>query len=423
MPPPGLDAPRAATLLQPLGAPSEPAVPTTDHDPATATALDAELRFRASSSSHLQDLQAGQDGSRRGLFERIRLGAGFRREVLSAYLQLQSNGALGDAGPGEQPLPIGLQQGLVRLDVSGVKGMRLDAGRMALEFGAARMIGRYDFHGTSNAFDGLRLRVGIEEVLDVDLLAVKIRRNSAHPDKERNLAGLYATGLPVENLRADLYFLYLGDNNDAGQAHLLTMGLRLDWRATSFLCLELEAALQAGDVQPAASERLLDHVASAVAGTLTLDGRRWLPAIFKLHGQSYSGDAAPGDAIDSGWRPLYPSLDEVVGLLQIFRQTNLTQAGGRLRIPLNSQLDLDVDSIVSWSRTGTALPGFGDRVLPGDGSWLLLGPEVDLRLRWTWRRGSEVLLAAGFFVPETALREHLGVSMARQLLLQWTSSF
>ncbi len=413
LPPPTLDAP----------GPTEPPVPAPDRDPASTTTLDAELRFRGVSSSHLQDLQAGQDGVRRGVFDRLRFGAGFRRDVLSSYLQLQSNGALGDAAPGEPPSPIGLQQGLVRLDVPGVKGMRLDAGRMALEFGAARMIGRYDFHDTGNAFDGLRLRVGIEEFLDVDLLAVKIRRNSAHPDKERNLAGLYATGLPIENLRTDLYFLYLGDDNDAGRAHILTMGLRFDWRATSFLGLELEAALQAGDVQPMAAERILDHVASSLAGTLTLDGRRWLPAIFKLHGQTYSGDPAPGDAIDSGWRPLYPSLDEVGGLLQLFAQTNLTQAGGRVRIPLNSQVNLDLDGFLSWGRTGAALPGFADRVLPGDGSWVLLGPEVDLRVRWSWRSWSEVLLAAGVFVPETALREHVGVSMARQLLLQWNSRF
>jgi hypothetical protein len=412
---PALALPPDATATDPL--------PTVDHQPESTTSLDAEVRFRGSTTSHLGDLQAGQDDVRHGVFDRLRLGAQFHREQLSAYLQLQNNGALGDAAPGEQPLPIGLQQGYVRLDVPGVKGMRLDAGRMALEFGAARMIGRYDFHDTGNAFDGLRLRMGIDDFLDVDLLAVKIRRNSAHPDKERNLAGMYVTGLPVETLRADLYFLYLGDNNEAGQAHILTMGLRLDWRATSFLALEAETALQVGDVQPNTQDRGLDHLASALAGTLTLDGRNWLPLLVKLHGQMYAGDAAPGDNLSAGWRPLYPSLDEIVGLLQIFRQDNLSQAGARLRWQLGAPLALDVDGFASWSRTGAPLPGFADRVLPGDGAWVLLGPEVDVRLRWTWRPWSELMLAGGVFIPATSLREHLGTATARQVLLQWTSRF
>lgn len=415
--------------IRPLGA-AEPAPPDpiagtdpAEHEPQSTTNLDAELRFRGSTSLHLHDLQAGQDDVRRGVFDRLRLGAGFRRENLSAYLQLQNSGALGDAAPGEKPLPIGLQQGLVRLDVPGVKALRLEAGRMALEFGAARMIGRYDFHDTGNAFDGVRLRVDIDDFLDLDLLAVKIRRNSAHPDKERNLAGLYAAGLPVENLRTDLYFLYLGDDNEAGRAHVLTMGLRLDWKATSFLALEAETALQVGDVQPAGQDRVRDHLASALAGTMTLDVRKALPLILKLHGQMYAGDAAPGDNLSAGWRPLYPSLDEVVGLLQIFRQDNLSQAGGRLRWNLASALDLDVDGFASWSRTGATLPGFADRVLPGDGAWVLLGPEVDVRLRWTWRPWSEVMLAGGVFIPAQALRDHLGAAMAWQSLLQWTSRF
>jgi hypothetical protein len=125
------------------------------------------LRVRARQTTRLHGLPAGLDEVREGAFHRVRLGASFQREDLSAYLQLQSAGAMGDAGPDDEPLTVGLQQGWLRWDPQGWRGLRVSAGRMALEFGAGRQIGRYDYHEIGHAFDGLDVGWAIGRYLDL----------------------------------------------------------------------------------------------------------------------------------------------------------------------------------------------------------------------------------------------------------------
>lgn len=394
----------------------------------SATSLDAELRFRASNSYRLGHLQAGQDEVRTGFFHRMRLGSGFERAEIGAYLQLQAAGALGDSGPALQPLPVGLQQGRVRLKVPGVTGVTVEAGRMVLDFGLGRQIGRYDFHDTGHAFDGLALHLQLDQVLQVHPLAVKIRRNTAQPDQERNLAGIYAHGYPAAGLRGDLYLLYLGDDAEKESAHLQTMGLRIDWRFLSLMALEAEGALQVGDVRAQVQATPLDHFAWMVAGSLAAEIQGNLPASFALHGQAYSGDDVPSDTVSTAWRPLYPSLDEVVGLLQLFRPSNLLQYGARIKVGPWQGLSAAVDGRVSAAKSGALMPGFSGKTMAcaggsATGEWCGLGAELDVRLGYDWRPWAGVLLAGGVFLPASDLAAQVGGDVAGQVLLQWTSRF
>ncbi len=400
---------------------SEPAEPVSTIE----SKLDAELRFRTAASGGITAPAPGQDDWRRGASDRVRLGAQLRRQNISSYVQLQQSGALGDAGPGDQPLQFGMQQGFVRVEEAGLRGLRVDFGRMALEYGSARMIGRYDFHETGNAFDGLRAHQTVGDYLDADVLAVKIRRNSAHPDKGRNLFGLYATARPTSRVTADLYLLYLSDTTETAQSHDITMGSRIEFRPWSFLTAEAELAAQIGGEQLADHAQARDHLALAMAGSLQLDASKWIPLYGRAFSHMYSGDELAHPNVSSRWHPLYPSLDEIVGFLQIFAQANLTQVGGTLGWKPVEKIDISLDGRQSYARTGTTLPGFAGQILPGDGAWVRLGAELDLRIRWSLRPWSQLLLVGGSFAPSQDVKSNL-LNQGRnisQVLLQWTTRF
>ena len=141
--------------------------------------------------------------------------------------------------------------------------------------------------------------------------------------------------------------------------------------------------------------------------------------------QFYSGDPPQAGAAQTGtaWQQLYPSLDQVVGLLQLFTQSNLLQNGGRVRWRPSETLSLEFNGRVSAARDNAPLPGFGNPTLPGDGGWRTLGTELDLLGRWQVVRSSEVFVGGGLFVPTEDVRKLLHKNVAGQVLLQWTSRF
>ncbi len=409
-------------LAQP--APEDPFATTPsppDAEPPSLTTVDADLRVRARQTTRLHGLPAGLDEVREGAFHRVRLGASFQREDLSAYLQLQSAGAMGDAGPDDEPLTVGLQQGWLRWDPQGWRGLRVSAGRMALEFGAGRQIGRYDYHEIGHAFDGLDVGWAIGRYLDLHLLAVQIRRDAAQPDQERRLTGLYATGLPTDRLRSDLYVLYVEDGHGGEAAQLLTMGLRLDARPVRGLSTEGEAAVQVGVLRPVGLEPI-DHVAMMGAARLAYEAVVGLPMAWTLHAQFWSGDRDATDQVSSAWRPLYGSLDEQVGLLQLFPTTNLGSGGVRYRLGDTGRPHAEIDARAFTSRRDAPIPGA--LVAPqGGGKWPLLGSEVDVLLHLPWRTSTEFLIATGVFLPARPLRDAMDRRTGGQITAQWRSRF
>lgn len=415
------------------------ATQTTDPLPQTEpiiqrTSLDAEIRVRGSLPKNLSELQAGEDAARRAIFHRERLGARFAEGPLDAHVQLQASGAFGEADPGAAQLQlptVGLQQAVLHLHSQDHAWVQASLGRMILDYGSGRMIGAYDFHQTGNAFDGLQLQFTYQKYLQADVLAVKLRRNSTQTDQDRNLFGAYIVGHPLEQLVADLYFLYLIDGIPTGHAYLMTMGTRLDWQPAPWLHAEAEGALQAGDEDkqdqttgPGRDRK--SHVATAFFAQVTGIAQAGKGKVsFGPFSQLYSGEPIqPGNAPTStAWRPLYPSLDQVVGLLQLFRQTNLMQHGARLTWNPTPDWTIGVDVRASFSHDNAPLPGFNGQTLSGQGGWRWLGTETDVRIDWQVLRSSQVLLAAGFFSTSGATEDRIGQSLASQILLQWTSRF
>lgn len=413
------------TQTDAVPAPCAPAVQPDDWT--TRTAVDAEIRLRASVPRHLSALAPNADVVRSAVFHRERLGASFVQGPVDAHVQLQASGAFGDADPSAQVLPrVGLQQAVVRIQPRSLKWLSAEMGRMVLDYGSGRMIGAYDYQAASNAFDGVRARISYQKFLDIDVLAVKLRRNNTQPDQDRNLFGAYIVGHPHEQLRADLYVLYLVDGTSDGHAYLTTMGARLDWRPITWFSGEVEGALQVGEEDKAGRADRQSLIGSAffaeLAGHVPVGGGRLSLAPFT---QFYSGAPTQTGSAQTAtaWRPLYPSLDQVVGLLQLFGPTNLMQNGGHLRWQASMPLSVDLSARVSASHENAPLPGFGNPTLAGDGGWRTLGTEVDLLVRWQLLRSSEIFFGCGVFAPASAIRTLISRDTASQVLLQWTSRF
>jgi len=385
---------------------------------------DAQLRFRASGGEHLHDLQAGQDDRVQGVFQRLRLGSRFETDHLEARLQLQVSGAFGAKGPGEQPVPVGLQAGSLRWKLPAITRLSAEVGRMALEFGSGRHIARYDFHDEGHAYDGARLTFAVKPYLRIDGLGVKLRRNSAQPDEERTLFGIYLVGQPFKPLTTDVYLLVLRDGSRSDRADLQTMGLRLEYHPIETVRIELEGALQVGTRQPNAAQASLDHLASAASAEAGFEMGGVLPWGVGLLAQQYSGDDGLEADRSRAWRPLYPDVVRHIGLLQLFAQTGLRQVGMWVRLGDPKRLHLKADARMNSSLSGARVSGFSGPILgtPGQG-WRPLGTEIDIRLSWPALPGSRLLIAAGVFSPSADLAAKLGDQVARQLLLQWTSNF
>lgn len=383
-------------------------------------------------------LQADQEDLVRGVFQRIRLGARFATDTLEAYVQLQSASVLGEAGPvqfqpsgesasgpGDVQVPVGLQQGRLRWAPKWLAGLDLELGRMAMQFGKGRQIGNYDFHETGNAFDGLKLHYGIPKILDVDAFAVKLRRNTAHPDLERDLAGIYIAGRPVTSLQSDVYFLFITDGAEHLRLDMQTLGARLEYQPWQWVNLEAEGAIQVGTQQPEGYDEPLDHFATSWSIAITGRYNPGLPLAAGLQAQQHSGNNGQSDDQVRAWRPLYPNLDEHLGLLQIVDQRNLRQYGGWFRIGDPKQgPSLTLDLRLNSSIAGSPAPAFSGPKLSGEAdTWTALGTEIDARLRWPVFARSELLVASGVFAPAKALAEKVGRAWARQYLVQWSSDF
>lgn len=396
-------------------------------DPEAATVkLDAELRLRGTAGHGLANFAPGYETRNIGWFQRSRLGAAFDQSGMAAYVQLQSSSALGTAGPGSDPIALGLQQGWLRATVPGLADAHVDAGRLALEFGAGRQIGRYEFDHVGHAFDGVRAHFGLQKRMDIDVFGAKLRRAAGQPDLERNLAGVYLAGQPSDAFRPELYVLYLEDGSATERVRLLTLGTRLELAPVPWLWGDLEAAVQLGSATQVDTHEPQDQLSWMAATELRVQGQLATAMSVALIGQMFSADSDPKDKSRRGWRPLYPSRNTVVGTMQLFETTNLQQFGVVWRtsstwrgLQLRTELDIRSDR----SATDGQLPGLGGGTLGDTPGWQTVGTQGDAAVRLIWRPGTELAALASVFVPTRAIQAERRLERAKLAMLQWTATF
>ena len=358
--------------------------------------FDADLRIRSAIGRHIEDSLGSLTGtgkSAAGTSFRFRLGADFDIEHVGARIELQSSHDFGGSSPTDQPPTIGLQQGYLHLTSRPSIGLRLDAGRMRLDYGSGRHIGGYDFHGTGHAYDGARLRWSVRDRLAIDALAVRLRRDDAQPDRQRSLIGVYATAQPTGSLLGDLYLLVLDDGAQGGRLRLQTMGVRLDWRPWGIARLETEVAGQIGsrDGRDPTEQSHFGWMGVLRLGVQLGDA---IPVAGGLLAEHWSGDRDPDDGIDSAWRPLYGNLDELTGLLQLFAPTNLQTLGVWAMVGDPKRWSHRLDARL-MSRL--AAPGISSGPMPR--GWRGVGGEVDVRSQWAVARALTLGGSGGLFLP------------------------
>lgn len=424
-----------ALLLSP-NAFGQLAAPASSDDGPAAMHFDGEIRLRGVDGRDLDRLDAGLASRSQGWRQRSRLRATLRRAALQAVLQVQSAGVLGAASPGADPMPLGLQTGYAQADLPWGDATWLRAGRQPIEFGAARQVGLYDFDGIGQAFDGLRGHFARGNVLEVDVFGLKLRRNplasgsAGGPTVEdRALTGAYLVGRPSEPLRAELYFFYLSDRNAQESVRLITMGAHTVYAPLPQLEIDAEAAVQSGSIGLAGAVEPQSQLAWMAAGHLRVQRAAPVPMALRAFAHHFTGDDRPEDKVRSAWRPLYPSRDQLVGLLQLFAPSNLQQAGlqGTLDLrPADQAVQLSLSGRASRAQAGALLPGLpgsvaASAVLAGSG-WQQLGWEAELSAQWQLLKHSKVHLALAGFLPSARLRDERRLDTALMALLQWTTA-
>lgn len=393
-------------------------------EPAVLT-VDTEIRLRGAEGIHLDSLEPGLASRTGGWFQRSRLRATLARSNLQAVIQVQSAGALGAAAPGADPMPLGLQTGYAQIQLPWLSEAWLRGGRQPMEFGAGRQVGLYDFDSIGQAFDGIRAHMARQDWLEVDVFALKLRRTPGQLDQERALTGAYLVGRPSESLRTDLFFFYLSDRSGLEAVRLLTMGARAVAAPWPWLEAEGEVAVQSGSLGLVTAVEPQSQLSWMAAGQLQLRHGQHAPMRWTAFAHHFNGDAKPDDKIRTAWRPLYPSRDQVVGLMQLFQPTNLQQAGLRWSLaiaPADQPLDLALSSRLSRAEAGAALPGLGGVALAGAPGWRELGWEFAATASWKVFKHSQVMAAAAVFEPTAALRQERHLDTAVLALLQWTSA-
>lgn len=393
----------------------------------------ASLRVRMLYDRNRMDLDSGRGDSDLYLQHRLRLGVTLQAGpgVQGVFVVQDSRdwGAGRSTGSGQAGLD--LYQGYLALEDPGRTGLRLAAGRFAMDLGSGRQVSSRDFDNVGQTFDGVRLSWRRPKVLSADLFATFVRggwapvfREGWGQDPYGVFTGLYLSTDALPWLDADLYGLYQDDGFQTETNKVGTVGARLELRPVKGLRLEAEAAVQFGrvtlrDLEARTAEAT--HLATAYAAEARYEfqgrTRPWIALSFA----SASGDANPWDGRDVAYRPLYPEPTRFLGQLGLFTWQGVWDLGPSVGLSPVEGLRLSLAwHFFSLSSDGGMLAAFDAdtfRVsdprppssmgrafhVPAGGS-RFLGHEGDFSIRWQALPWLSVEGNYGLFQPGAAAR-------------------
>ena len=175
-------------------------------------------------------------------------------ETISGFVQIQDarewgeeTSTLDDDADG-----LDIHQGFVRVEDVPWVGGAAKAGRQTVALGDQRLISSLEWTSQGRTFDGYRHTWNVTESADLDALFLQTREIKNATNDDAFLAGLYGSGHPGDNTDADLYVLFLNDDETTagGNHHRITLGTRV---VQTFGNLELgaEVATQFGEIDGA----------------------------------------------------------------------------------------------------------------------------------------------------------------------------
>jgi len=393
----------------------------------------ASLRVRMLYDRNRMDLDTGRGDNDLYLQHRLRLGVTLQPApgVQGVFVLQDSRDWASERTTVSDQCNLDLYQGYLALEDLGGSGVRLVAGRFAMELGSGRQVSLRDFHNVGQAFDGVLLGWRRPKVLSADLFAAFVRdgwapvfREGWGQDAYGVFTGLYLSTDALSWMDADLYGFYQDDGFQTETTRLGTVGARLAVRPLAGLRLEAEASVQFGrvtirDLEARAVEA--SHLATAYAAEARYEfqarTRPWVALSFA----SASGDANPWDGRDVAYRPLFPEPTRFLGQLGLFTWQGVWDLGPSVGLSPVDGLRLSLAwHFFSLTSDGGLLAAFDtDTVRASDprppasmgrafhvpaGGSRFLGHEGDLALQWKALPWLTLEANYALFLPGAAAR-------------------
>jgi hypothetical protein len=299
------------------------------------------------------------------------------------------------------------------LDMALNENTSLIIGRQALQYGDQMIIAPSDWGVFGRAFDAARLKYTWDKN-SAELFHSKIVENtsttSAKGD-DKNLAGLYITLVPHENVKAwDLYGFYQSDDqattsNGSGASatdatrpwYFGTYGTRV---ATDFGSwgLKAEYAQNFGTENSAAMGENKEN--SAIDSTLWYKMGETVKHQFGL--QYFQAG--------KNWRELYPTTNSALGRVDVVGRRNLSGVGLHWNAVWSDLWSTDVDGYL-FQRTSTDATAFSTNSTTAVGGLASdskdVGSEVDLIAKYAWQKNVNIVLGACFFQEGSYLKDSI----------------
>ena len=276
--------------------------------------------------------------------------------------------------------------GALRADDLFGSGLRGDVhvGRMTLDFGSRRLVARNRFRNTTNAFEGVHLRLARGDAWRARGFVVRpVERRERQRDKrlsEQLFWGLSFENDPFPWLRSDLY--YFGLDDDDARRELHTFGARGQRApATQQVDYEVEAIGQIGRVAGRDRRAFSGH--GHLGYTLPA---RWSPRPFVRFDYATGSDDRDGN--DHSFDPLFGARRfdfGPTGIFGPFRRSNLVSAGVGLQLAPHPRVKARVD--VRYSALAQGKDSFSGNALrdPSGDAGRQLGTDLEFGVQWNPR--------------------------------------
>jgi Alginate export len=278
--------------------------------------------------------------------------------------------------------------------------LRIQAGRMTLNYGRGRLIARNRFRNTVNAHDGFRVQLGDKKSRwQLDLFGVqpvdRLFRKPSHGDDEQWFFGAVGAWRGWDRVTIEPYYLLLltqREDPTVADRRLQTIGVHAFGKiGTSHFDYDVEAAYQFG------TNGRLEHDAFALHGEIgyTFTSHPWKPRLVLQYDYG-SGDRNPTDGRSGTFNDLFPRRRAQYGPLAYFAWGNLNSPGLLVVMKPTKTTTVDFRYRAAWlARDSDSWRGIVRD--PSGASGDFVGQEFDVRCRYSITEHAELLIGYSHF--------------------------
>ncbi|MDW8380901.1 MAG: alginate export family protein [Verrucomicrobiota bacterium] len=342
----------------------------------------------------------GVDNDESFLLTREKFHVGYTQPWWQAYVEVRNSNSTGEEAPGRPGEDrLDLQQAYLKFGKLDAFPLQLEVGRIELQYGDERLIGRSDWSNVTRSFDAVRLRFQDAEIwMDAFAGRVVVREDGKfnQSDERDWFWGTYGC---IEKLLPwqDTEVYFLGRNTDAGgrarvsSRDIYTIGFRAVSRKTGLGNWDyaIEALHQFGQVNQ--GTRNLEQSAWAASAALGYTWKKaWAAPRLGIEYNFSTGDSDPTDGRSQTLDNLFPTNHKHYGTMDVIGWRNIHDAALRTRIRPLPALTVGVDYHVYWladtadffyPQSGPGRNGLGYGRNPAYDAFL--GSELDVELAYT----------------------------------------